>query len=157
MGILQLQKIKELLDENKIQYRLYEHEPVFTSEQAAKVRGAKLKEGVKALVLKTDKGEFILALVAADRKIDLQKLAKVSNNKKLKLANPEEVAKKTECEIGSVPPFGNVLGLKTFMDPSVIENELVEFNAGLHTASIRMKSKDLVAIIKPFIVKLSLD
>lgn len=157
MAELQLQKIKELLGKNKIQYKLYEHEPVYTSEQAAKVRGSKLQEGVKALVLKSDSGNFILALVAANRKVDLEKLAKAVNSKRLVLAKPDEVLEQTGCEIGSVPPFGNVLGLQTYMDPSVAENEFVEFNAGLRTTSIRMKSKDLVSMIKPFVINLSLD
>ncbi len=157
MGQLQLKKIKELLDKNKIQYKLYDHEPVYTSEQAAKVRDSKLQEGVKALVLKSDTGNFILALVAADRKVDLEKLAKAANSKRLVLAKPDEVLEQTGCEIGSVPPFGNVLGLETYIDNSVLENEDVEFNAGLRTTSIRMKSKDLVSMIKPFITNLSLD
>ncbi len=152
-----MQKIKELLDKNKIEYEIKEHEPVYTSEQAAKVRGSKLKEGVKALVLKSNTGKFILALIAADKKVDLKKLAKVTNNKELKLAKAEEVLKETNCEVGSVPPFGSVLGLQTYMDKSVAENDFVEFNAGLLTSSIRMKAKDLVAVVKPLIVETSLD
>ena len=157
MGLIQLQKIKELLDKNNIQYRLLEHEPVYTSEQAAKVRGSKLQEGVKALVLKSDEGIFILALIAANKKVDLEKLANIFNSKRLQLAKSEEVLQQTGCEIGSVPPFGNILGLKTYMDKSVLENDVVEFNAGLHTTSIRMKAKDLASVIEPFIVDLALD
>jgi Cys-tRNA(Pro) deacylase len=156
MGKIEFLKIKKLLDENRIKYDILEHELVYTSEQAAKVRNSQLKQGVKALVLRSHEGKFILALIAADKKIDLKQLSKIIKTKELKLAKPDEVSEKTDCEIGSVPPFGNVLNLVTYMDKSVLENEIVEFNVGLHTTSIRMKSDDLIKITKPFIAEFAL-
>ena len=155
MSELEVKRIKKLLDSNNKEYKLSEHEPVYTSEQAAKVRGADLKTGVKALVLKTQESKFILALVAADRRVDFKKLAKHVNTKSLKLAKPDEVLKRTNCEIGSVHPFGILHNLVTYMDSSVLENEYVEFNIGIHTKSIRMKSKDLVEVTEPEIVEIS--
>lgn len=149
MSELEVKRIKQLLDSKNKEYKLSEHEPVYTSEQAAEVRGTDLKMGVKALVLKTHESKFIIALVAADRRIDLKRLAKHVNTKSLKLARPEEVLKRTNCEIGSVHPFGIIHNLPTYLDTSVLENEYVEFNVGVHTKSIRMKSKDLVELIKP--------
>jgi len=149
MGELEVKRIRQLLDSNDKEYNLSEHEPVYTSEQAAKVRETDLKSGVKALVLKTHESKFILVLVAADRRIDIKMLAKHINTKSLKLAKPDEVLKRTNCEIGSVHPFGIIHNLPTYMDSSVIENEYVEFNIGVHTKSIRMKSEDLVEIVKP--------
>jgi len=151
MGVNEFHALKKLLDENNVEYIVHEHKPVYTSEQAAKVRGVELKTGVKALVLKTSNGEFILGLVAADRKIDLEKLAKIVGVKKLKLASPREVLEKTGCEVGSVHPFGNLYGLKTYLDRSVLDNTCVNFNAGLHTVSIHMRSEDMLRLIKPVI------
>jgi len=155
MGLLQLKAIKKLLDDNGISYVVTEHEPVYTSEQAAKVRGLEPKTGVKALVLKTDKGDFIVGLVPGDKKIDLKKLAKVVGTRKLQLASPQEVLKMTRCEIGSVHPFGNLHGLSTYLDGAILENDLVNFNAGLHTVSIQMKAKDLVKVIRPVVESFS--
>jgi Ala-tRNA(Pro) deacylase len=149
MSELEVKRVKDLLDSKNIEYTISEHEPVFTSEQAAKVRGVDLKTGVKALVLKTKEGNFILGLVAADKKIDLKKLAEIANTKDLELAKPEEVLKLTNCKVGSVHPFGILHNLPTYLDISVLENEYVNFNIGLHTKSIQMKSKDLVEIVKP--------
>jgi Ala-tRNA(Pro) deacylase len=151
MGQKEMERLKKFLDERKIEYELLVHEPVYTSEQAAKARGSELKKGVKALVLKTGEKKLILGLVAADRKIDLNALAMLVGTKKLKLASPEEVLEKTGCEIGSVHPFGNLHNLETYMDKSVLENEVVEFNIGLHTHSIRMKMRDLVNLLNPII------
>lgn len=150
MSELEVKKIKELLDSKNISYKISEHEPVFTSEQAAKVRNVDLKTGVKALVMKTKEGKLIMGLIAADRKIDLKKLANIVKTKSLKLANPEEVLKKTGCKIGSVHPFGIIHNLSTYLDLSVLESEYVNFNIGMHTKSIQMKSKDLVEVINPY-------
>ena len=71
--------------------------------------------------------------------------------KKLELADAKDVKRVTGCNIGSVPPFGNFFGLKVFFDKSVVENEIVAFNAGSHTRSIKMKGKDLVKIVNPVV------
>lgn len=151
MGSLQLKLIKKLLDQKGISYQASEHEPVYTSEQAARVRGVELKTGVKALVLRTEEGSFVMGLVAADRRIDLKRLAKIVRTKKLRLASPEKVLKITGCEVGSVHPFGNLHDLPTYLDSSIPENDMVNFNAGLHTISIEMKAKDLIEAIRPVI------
>jgi len=151
MGILQLKLMRGLLDSNGIPYEVLEHAPVYTSEEAAKVRGVELKTGVKALILKTEEGNFVMGLVAADRKIDLKKLAKIVETKKLQLASPQEVLKITGCGVGSVHPFGNLHGLPTYLDSSILENDMVNFNAGLHTVSIQMRVKDLIKAIRPVV------
>jgi Ala-tRNA(Pro) deacylase len=151
MGIQELELLKELLNSQGIIYRVLEHEPVYSSEEAAQIRGVQLKTGVKALVLKTFEGNLILGLVAADRRINFSKLAKLAKTKRLYFASPEEVFDSTGCEVGSVHPFGNLYSIPTFMDNSVQKNALVNFNAGLHTISIQMKTDDLVEILSPII------
>jgi Ala-tRNA(Pro) deacylase len=151
MGLLQVNLVKKFLNCNKISYHISEHEPVFTSKQAAKVRQSELKTGVKALMLKSEKGAFIMGLVAADRRLDLKKLAKIVETKKLQLASPQEVLDVTGCEVGSVPPFGNLFGLTIYLDKSVLISGMVNFNAGLHTISIQMKGKDLIKVLEPII------
>lgn len=151
MGVLQFKLVKELLGRKGIVFEVLEHVPVYTSEEAARVRGVELKTGVKALVFRTEGGSFVLGLIAADRKIDLKKLARIVGAKKLQLALPEEVLKITGCEVGSVHPFGNLFGLPTYLDPSVLENDTVNFNAGLHTVSIQMRAADLVEVVKPVV------
>ena len=157
MSRLQLRLIKKLLDENRISYEISEHEPVYTSEQAACVRGAELRTGVKALVLETKEGNLVVGLVAADRRVDLKKLAKVIGTKNLRLSSPRKVLKTTGCEVGSVHPFGNIHKIPTYMDLSVLENVTVNFNAGLHTVSIQMKSEELTNIVKPRIENFSIE
>ena len=145
-------RILQLFRDNNVSYQLYEHPPVYTSEEAAKVRGVELKTGCKSMVLKKKDGGFILVNVAADRKIDFKVLERQLGTK-LSFASKEEVLKATNCESGSVPPFGKLFGLPTFIDPSVLENEYVNFNIGLLTRSVRISREDLVRLMEPAVLK----
>ncbi|MDP6647960.1 MAG: YbaK/EbsC family protein [Candidatus Woesearchaeota archaeon] len=149
-----LGKIKDVLDKEKIEYEVLEHKAVFTSKEAAQIRGTELKQGCKALVCKTEEG-FIQAVVSGEKELDLKKLQKITLFKNLELANAKDVKKATGCNIGSVPPFGNLLGLKVYFDKSVAQNEIVAFNAGAHTKSIKMKGKDLVKVVNPIVGEFS--
>ncbi|MBI2657915.1 aspartate--tRNA ligase [Candidatus Woesearchaeota archaeon] len=147
-------KIRDVLNKEKIEFEVLEHKPVFTSKEAAEVRGTELKQGTKALIVKTEEG-FIQAVVSGAKEIDLAKLQKITMFKKVELANAKEVKQATGCNIGSVPPFGNLFNLKTFFDNSVVENDVVAFNAGQHTKSIKMKAKDLVKVVNPVVEEFS--
>lgn len=152
MGKETVNKVKEMLDSNKVKYELSEHDPVYTSDQAANVRGVDIKTGVKALVLKTYDDRFILVLVRADKRADMEKIAELEGTKNVRLANPQEVFKLTGCEIGSVPPFGHLTELKTYLDKDILENDEVNFNCGQLTKSINMKSQDILKVINPIFI-----
>jgi Ala-tRNA(Pro) deacylase len=147
-------KILRLFAENNVCYQLYKHPPVYTSEEAAKVRGVDLKTGCKSMVLKRKDGGFIVANIAADRKIDFKTLESFLGTK-LIFATKEEVLKATNCESGSVPPFGKLFGLPTFLDSSVLENDFVNFNIGLLTESVKISKQDLLRLLQPTILKFS--
>jgi len=136
------QKIKDLLEKNKIQYKVVEHEAVFTSEEAAKVRGTSLHQGAKALVLYGD-DKAVMAVLAADKKVDFKLIKSLYGIKDLRMATPGEVKEVTGgVEIGAVPPFGNIFNIPLYADESLFTNEKIDFNAGLHTTSIEMKAED---------------
>ena len=142
-----LEKIREMLLKEKKEFELMEHEPVFTCKQAAEVRGTPLKEGAKALVLKSEKG-YIMAVLPGDKEIDVDKLKKILRVSRLELAAPEDVKKMSGCGVGSVPPFGNIFGIDLFVDKSLKENKGVNFNAGSHTTSIKMSSVAYLELAK---------
>lgn len=146
------EQIRETLDRAGVTYDLREHPPVYTSQEAAAARGCDLKQGAKALVLHVDKERYVLAVIAAVKKADFEKLRAHLGAKKVRLCTPEEALAQTGCTIGSVPPFGNLLNLPTYVDPSLGENEIIAFNPGSHTHSILMRYADYVRIMQPEIV-----
>ena len=90
-----------------------------------------------------------MAVVAADKKIDFDKLKKISGNKKIDLASPDKVKELTGLSIGAVPPFGNLFDLKVFVDKSLGKTQIIAFNAGTHTDSIKMKYSDYKSVVNP--------
>jgi Ala-tRNA(Pro) deacylase len=150
------EKIKKILDDNKIQYYLLNHEPVYTSEQAAKMRGKGiaegLKRGAKAMIFKVDES-FVQCIIPAHKIVDVKKVKELLGAKKIKMATPGEVLQVTDCEIGSVPPFGNLFNLPVYCDPELSDE--IDFNAGLHDTSITMKRSDWEKVVKPVIASIA--
>ncbi|MBI4226418.1 aspartate--tRNA(Asn) ligase [Candidatus Roizmanbacteria bacterium] len=144
------QKIKKKLDDANIAYEVMKHKPVYTSEDAAKVRGTELKQGAKALIMFADKKPVMLVL-PADRKVDMKKFKSEYKIGDLRMATVEEVRKVTGVEIGAVPPFGNIFETPLYVDSKLGENERISFNAGEHTRSIVMEYKDFEKVAKPII------
>lgn len=150
MPVSVFERIVRLLDENKLGYERFEHEPVFTSEDAARIRGTELKQGAKALVLYADK-KPVMVVVPGDRKIDTKKFKSLYGIKDLRMASPDEVEDVTGVKIGAVPPFGNLFGIPMYVDSKLRDNQKISFNAGSHTKSITMSCGDFEKSTKPFI------
>jgi Ala-tRNA(Pro) deacylase len=144
------EKIITLLKQNGIPYQLFEHEPVFTSEQAAKIRNTKMCQGAKAIIFKAG-DKPVLIVVPGDKKVDTKIFKKLYQIKNLRLLTADEVRELTGLEIGAIPPFGSAMNLKTYCDQKVFENEEIVFNAGAHTKSVLMKSKDFESLENPIV------
>ena len=142
------EKIRSILDENRVQYEVLEHAAVFTSEEAARVRATPLEQAAKALVFQAD-GTPLLLVIPGDRRVDSKGFKKSFKVKDLRMATREEVQRLTGITVGAIPPFGNVIGLPTYLDRLLLEMERVVFSAGSHTRSIRMSPQDLVALVQP--------
>ncbi len=147
-------KILIFLEESKCKFKLSIHEPVRTSEEAAKVRGVDIKTGAKAMVVKS-KNDYYLLVLPANKNIDWKKVKKEVQIKEVRFATTEEAEQITGVQMGSDAPFGNILGLKTFFDKELMENEYLNFNIGRRTHSVQLKSKDLVTLVKPIIVDIT--
>lgn len=131
-------------------YKPYTHEPVRTSEEAAKVRNTPLSWGAKAILMFGD-DKPVMLVVAGDTKIDPKLYKKISGVKDLRMATAEEVVDVTSVPIGAVPPFGHVFGIPVYMDEDLRKNKRVVFNAGFHEQSVELAESDYESIAKPII------
>ena len=144
MGIEEVKRIKEVFSKLKLNTTYLEHEPVITSEDAAKIRGFELKQGIKAIVL-TDESNFAIADISAHQKVDQKKVASQMgwSKGKIRMANEQEVMEKTGCELGAVPPFGHKTKLQILVDKGVFDNEISAFNIGLRTHSVKIPTEEM--------------
>ncbi|MFC1716346.1 aminoacyl-tRNA deacylase [Candidatus Poribacteria bacterium] len=146
-------KIMEFLRSKGIDFEKLEHVPVTTSSAAAGARGSNLSQGAKAIVVKAGDDYYHLIISAAVR-LDNKKLRKILGTRRVRFARSEELLELTGCLPGSVPPFGNLFGLPVLMDDALLSEEIVYFNCGSHTVSLRMKRADLASATDAQIVDL---
>ena len=146
-------KICALLDERGIEYKKVHHEPMGKSQEVALLRGVDLHSGAKALVVRGSKTKtYYLCVVPADLRLDGKKF-KTIVGESISFAQDTELV--TGCVPGSVPPLGSVIGLKTYCDARLAENEFINFNAGSLTDSIEMKYTDYLIVEQPQLVDIT--
>src|SRR3989344_1737448 len=146
MGVFD--KIISLLKSSGVSYELLEHKPVYTSLDASSIRDTNLSMGAKALVFMADK-KPILVVLPGDKKVDTSIFKKSFGIKDFRMASKEEVKEITSLEVGAIPPLGSALNLASYFDEIFKEKDMMAFNAGSHTKSIKMKAADLLDIEKP--------
>jgi len=145
------EKILDYLNGNGIEYRHKEHEPTLTSEDSARIRGDDLSQGAKAIVFKIQ-DSFCLFVFAADKRINTKMVKTYFKNqgkkvKKTRFATSEELLEITGLVPGSVPPFGRpILDFDLFVDPSLLENSRISFNAGSLTNSLNISLQDYMKV-----------
>ena len=144
-----LNTIREFLGGLGISYRELHHEPTYTSEEAARVRGEELRNGGKALLMK-EKKTYRLFVLPADRRIDSSAVRRELGLRKMRFATADELMELTGLVPGSVPPFGEpILPFELFVDSAIRDNERIAFNAGSLTDSIIMAVDDYLAAARP--------
>ena len=150
------QRLKEFLDSNKVKYMAISHSQAFTAQEiaaSAHIPGRQLAKTVMA----TLDGNMAMAVLPATDHVDLRLLKKAAGVKKAELAGEKEFKGLfPDCEIGAMPPFGNLYDLEVYVAASLVEGVEIAFNAGSHTELIRMAYADFERLVKPKVVELSL-
>lgn len=141
-------RLCDRLKSHGIIFKMLEHTPVYTSAEAAAVRGVDLHSGAKALIVKVE-AQFVMIVLPADFSLQTKAVKQAMNCRNLRFANAEEVASLTSLTPGSIPPFGSLFHLPTYCDSRLGDNEFINFNAGMHTRSINLAYADYLAVEKP--------
>jgi len=141
-------RVTDLLGHKSVPYDVLRHTPVFTSQEAAAIRGTSLASGAKALICKAD-DQFLMIVLPADRKLASKLVRKAAGAKSLRFASREEVEQLTGLAPGSIPPFGSLFNLATWCDERLAEQPRINFNAGDHSISISMAYTDYLTAEQP--------
>jgi Ala-tRNA(Pro) deacylase len=142
------ERVERLLKVNGVAFTVLRHKAVYTSEEAARIRGTPLASGAKALVCKGDE-RFVMFVVPTDRKLDSRSVRRDQGWRKLRFASLEEVAELTGLAPGAIPPFGSLFSLPTLCERRLGENESINFNAGDHSISVSIRYDDYLRVERP--------
>jgi len=147
------ERLVALLNQSQVSFDVLRHAPVYTSEEAAAVRGTSLASGAKALICKTG-SDMTMFVMPADRRLN-SKAARKLGFRDLRFATRDEVLEQTSLLPGSIPPFGQLFGLQTWCDERLLEQPRINFNAGDHAISISMLPADYQRIEEPRVASFS--
>jgi len=150
-----LTKIKEFLDKNNVKYVIVQHSPAYTAQEIAANAHISGRELAKTVMIKID-GKIAMAVLPANFKISFEQLKDALGAENVRLAYEQEFMDKfPDCEVGAMPPFGNLYGMDVYVAESLTEDEEIAFNACSHSELIKMKYKDFEKLVHPKVMRFS--
>ena len=150
-----VKKLKELFDDAKVSYEVYNHPLAYTAHEIAQRQHFSGNQMAKVVMLRAD-DELVMAVVTGSQKVHLPTVRASLGADEARLAREDEFyIMFPHCEIGAMPPFGNLFGLAVYVDPAVTKDESIYFNAGNHVQTIRLRYKDFERLVNPHVVQLT--
>ena len=147
-----VKKLKDFLDGHNIKYVVIRHSPAFTAQEIAASAHVPGRELAKTVMVKVD-GHMAMAVLPASLKIDLEHLRVTARAKHVKLATEREFQDMfPDCEVGAMPPFGNLYGMEVYVSAALTEDDEIAFNAGTHTELIRLNYRDFAELVQPIVL-----
>ncbi len=145
-------KLRETLDASGVSYTHHVHPLAYTARELASAEHIPAHEVAKVVVFLGDHG-YGMAVLCADSMVDVMELRAALGYQRLRLATEAELGELfPDCELGAMPPLGNLFGLPVYVDSRVAGEETIAFNAGTHRDVVLMRFKDFQNLVKPEIV-----
>jgi len=150
-----IRKLKLYLDENNVKYMAISHSKAYTSQEIAASAHIPGKELAKTVIIKIN-GNMAMAVLPASKMVNFELLKETIGASEVELASEREFKGMfPECEIGAMPPFGNLYGMDVYVAESLVKEKEIVFNAGFHTELIKMAYKDFERLVNPKKLKFS--
>ena len=150
-----VKKLKDYLDNNKIKYIIISHSSAFTALEVAASAHVPGKELAKTVMVKID-GKMTMVVLPSSYKIDFDLLKNATDAKQIELATEDEFTILfPSCEIGAIPPFGNLFNMNVYVAETLTKSEQITFAAGLTSELIKLSYQDFEKLVKPTVIKIS--
>jgi Ala-tRNA(Pro) deacylase len=150
-------KLIEFLNQGKVKYAVLHHPEAFTAQELAAIEGVKGRNHAKVVMVKADQ-EVIMTVLPSDHRLELEQLDRLTGKRTMLATEADFKALFPDCAVGTMPPFGKLYGVPTWVDQSLTQDELIVFEAGTHSDAIRMSYADYARLAEPkvavFAVKL---
>jgi Ala-tRNA(Pro) deacylase len=148
-------KLKQFLDDNKVKYVTIKHSEAITAQEVAGSAHIRGKELAKTVIVKID-GKLAMAVLPAPYRVDIDLLKQAAGASKVELASEQEFKDAFPgCDLGAMPPFGNLYDMDVYVAETLAEDEEIAFNAGSHTELVKLAYRDFERLVKPKVVKFS--
>jgi Ala-tRNA(Pro) deacylase len=152
-----LKTLTDYLDGHGVKYVVIHHSPAYTAREIAVSAHIARKEVAKTVIVKID-GKPTIAVLPASEMVDFELLRKATGARSAVLAPEQEFnALFPGCEIGAMPPFGNLFGMNVIAAESLAQDEEIAFNGGTHRELVRMRFSDFQRLVQPTILKFTVE
>ncbi len=149
------QKLKEFLDNHNVEYVTISHSPAYTAQRIAELTHIPGKELAKTVVVKLD-GKFAMAVLPASNRVDLDYLKRGVDADDVEVATEAEFKDLfPDCEVGAMPPFGNLYDMDVYVAERLTDDEEIAFNSGTHTELVRLSYRDFENLVSPRVIQLT--
>lgn len=149
----------EYLNQHGAQYRLIDHAPEGRTEIVSPMRGNALSQAAKCIVLMVKIGKkvtkYILAVVPGDARVDLNAIKALMKGTYVAFASSDIAERLAGSVAGTVLPFAFNPELELIVDPSLLENTELYFNAARLDRSMVLRTSDYIALAKPRIEQIA--
>lgn len=146
-------RLHEFLDSHQVKYSTIKHSPAYTAQEIAAVTHIPGEELAKSIIVKLD-GKMVMVVLPASQRINFNRLKQVTKAKSVELASEREFEELfPDCQLGAMPPFGNLYDMEVFVDESLAGDEKIAFNACNHHELMRLAFKDFQELVEPKILK----
>lgn len=150
------ERLEQYLRQEQVPYQIQHHPVAFTAQQIAESEHISGKKVVKSVVVLADHNLVLLALPAALR-VDLEKVRSLLRARDVRLAQEDEFeAAFPDCEIGTMPPFGNLYHMAVYVDPGLSRQETIVFPIGTRTETMSLKYADFERLVHPVLSEFAL-
>ncbi len=144
--------IRAYLDEAHVDYMVRGHQPAFSSSRVAQATHVPGRELAKVVIVWLD-SRMAMAVLPSTQHVDLEHLRELTGAENVRLAHEEEFASRFQhCEVGAMPPFGNLYHMEVFVAESLTEDEFISFNACTHTDIMTMAYADFERLVRPAVL-----
>jgi Ala-tRNA(Pro) deacylase len=145
-------QLKKYLDEQHVKYFSIIHSDAYTAQEVAAAAHIAGRKMAKVVVVELD-GETAMAVLPADRKVVLQDLREVTGSEQVRFVSESKFKDRfPDCEIGAMPPFGNLYGMQVYVADPLAMSDTIAFNAGTHSEVIQMDFIDFERLVQPRVV-----
>jgi Ala-tRNA(Pro) deacylase len=147
--------ISDLLDNKHIKYVCIKHSPAYTAQELAQTAHIPGRNIAKTVIIKLN-GNLAMVVLTANDKINLSKLSQSLGRDNIEIATEREFKDKfPDCEVGAMPPFGNLYHMDVFVDEKLTKDPEIAFNAGSHSELVRMTYADFANLVHPKVLSTS--
>ena len=145
------QTLTTFLDRERVHYDVLPHAEAYRARATAQALPASDHMAAKVVIVKVDE-RFVMAVLPAGWNVDLHRLRDIFLTSHVRLATEGEIQRLfPDCELGAMPPFGNLYGLPVYVDQSLAEDGEIVFPAGSHSEAIRMRYWDFATLVWPVV------